>query len=1327
MFALLGFCKCLREIEMKHTVCLASALTVATLAASAFDVAKLQNMIDEASAKGGGTVVVPAGTWETGPIALKSNVTLHLDKGATLLGDTDLEVYRKAKLSALIHTVKAENVAIEGEGTIDGRSGLMPTSGPRPHLVNFFSCRNVRVEGVTLRCGGSWTLNPYCCDGVVIRGIRIWSHVNHCNDGIDISSKNVLIEDCEVDADDDALVFKTPKPGIEVENVIVRNCRLRSSCNAIKFGTESHGLMRNVRVSDCVIGPPSAQGRFDWRNANQGITNYLTGLAGIAVECVDGETLENVTVSGITMTGMQTPIFVRLGRRNPPRDGREACLRNVLIENVTATAESRIACSVTGVPGLRPQGVTIRNVNLTLPGGGTAVDAATPVPEVENGYPDAHMFHGLPLPAYGFYIRHADGVRLENVVLKTLSPDARPAVGVDDADVVTDLAVCRVDEAAVRERQALFLKSLERDDGLWFLPPAKNGAKPPLFVGLGTVGGKLQDATLAECRRRGWAMLLPSATEAKGVLAAIDAVAGDVDLSRVYLKGDGPWASLALETVAAAPTRFAGVSAVMPLKPVTGLGAARGTPVDLVAAMKRPEVACALDAFADLTGAKLPEEAVAAMKKDGSLPASFRFKGVDSDFPKKARPLAYRAEAASSRLSVTDQRGVSMFGPCFTWLSHQPPRSTDDRHRLILVGDSTLQHRSATSKAGSWGEALGEFLSDRFDIVNCAIGGRSTKTYMPEWLTNTVSRIRPGDWVIVQFGHNDMSKASDPKVDRQTDPDSEYMNNLRRFVADVRWRGGQPLLVTSVSLYLYNKDPNRWPERNPLARWVAAMKRVAAEMKVPLVDLNALTLAAVRDAGSEVSSKWYMFSEDGKDWAHPTKLGAKTFARLFADDVRASGHPAGKILRRDEGTETALWQAKIDAVSRTGGGRVVVPPGVHTVANLTLKDGVELHLEAGAVLQGSTNGLDYGYPDEVRGLPSSQPTAVVRAIGATNVAVTGSGVIDGRGQLYDRVLEMGKGRYPKKLRGGWGCLRFYESKGVRVEGVTLKDPVTWTCWLHRCEDVTLRGVTVRAHANWNNDGIDLQVRNALVENCDIDSEDDALVFKTVDAGWESTNVTVRGCVLSSCASFLKFGTETKGAFRHYDISDCRLLARLPSGIRYGKEAREPDYGRTTTAAGAAGSGGIVVAMVDGGQLEDVRIRGIEIGEGVAVPLFVRLGRRNPAKAYPVSYLRNVTIEDVRMTAPAASRVASSVTGVPGMDVTDVTLRNVSLVSPGGGTAKEAAASVREAETLYPSAISTFKSVLPAYGLFTRHTQGLKLENVTCRTLAPDARPEFANE
>ena len=880
------------------------------LSAGAFDIAGLQKSIDAAAAAGGGTVTVPKGKWETGPLALKSGVTLRLEKGATLLGCTNNAVYKAAGLSALIHTVGATNVAIEGEGIIDGRGGLFTTRS-RPHLVNFRNCRNVRVEGVTLRCGGSWTLNPLRCDGVTIRNVKIWSHVNHCNDGIDISSSNVLIENCDIDADDDALVFKTIAPDVTVENVKVRNCRFASSCNAIKFGTESHGKVRNVEIRDCRLEPTSAQGRFDWRRNTPGVTDYLVGLSGIAVECVDGGSLENVTVSGIRMDGYQTPIFVRLGARNKSNTGRPSCMKDVLIENVTATgpARSRIACSVTGVPGLRPSGITIRNVDLLFPGGGVAADFTTVVPEVASHYPENRMFHAIPLPAYAFYVRHADGVRFENVRTKFASAEERPAVVIDDAQVEIDgmcrfqtpvggaETVARMSDGTAEDRMAQYWKSIDAGDAYFMRARCADVVKPPLVVFLGATKAKPPAAVLAECRSRGWSMLAPFSGDVDGVLSAIARVEGFA--GAVFLKGDGPFAALALKVLAAAPRKFSAVSAVSPDGCPAGLDKVQSVDVDIVVAARHPKASAGFAAYNALCakGDVVPGEVAEATMRDGKAPAAFRFSGNDPDFSPKVRPLTLRRESGAVRLSVTSTRLVACVAPSFKRFSSRPLKCAEPPVRLILAGDSTMQHRSPNNKAGSWGEALEAHLRDDVKIVNCARGGRSTRTFWPDWNTNVVSRIRPGDWVFIQFGHNDMSKASDPKIDRQTDPDTEYSNNLRRFVADVRLKGGNPVLVTSITLYLYGKKDGKWAGKNPLSRWVESMKRLAAESHTPLIDLNSKTFAAVRDAGVEKAAEWYMISVDGKDCAHPTKAGAEHFAELFVRTVRDSGSPVSALFR----------------------------------------------------------------------------------------------------------------------------------------------------------------------------------------------------------------------------------------------------------------------------------------------------------------------------------------------------------------------------------------------------------------------------------------------
>ena len=902
----------MKKTNVKMVAAMAVCL-LPVLGFGAFDAKTLQAQIDAATAAGGGTVVVPKGTWETGPLALKSNVTLHLEKGAVLRGDPDPAVYKAAKLPALIHVKDAENVAITGEGTIDGRGGMMSSKVSRPHLVNFWECRNVKVEGVTLRCGGSWTLFARRCDGVVYRGVKIWSHLNHCEDGMDVSSRNVLIEDCDVDADDDALVFKTSEPDIVVENVEVRNCRFASSCNAIKFGTESHGRIRNVNIHDCTLVPPSAQGRFDWRRGTPGVTEYLTGISAIAVESVDGEDLEDVTIRNITLSGYQVPIFVRFGHRRDCRNGRTPLLRNVLFENITGSAMSRIACSITGVAGRRVENVTLRNVTLDFPGGGVASDALVPVPEVENRYPEARMFHCLPLPAYAFYVRHADGVRFEKVTTRHAAPEGRPALFVDDATITTvdcDFqksegtadVVRQVVPGSVGKAEAAFWNQAKKDYGFVAFPSAVAGRKPPLLVVLGCTPEKPRDHVLADCLKNGWAMLLPFAKDAPGVLAAIAKLESEIDVSRILLRGDGGSADQALALVAAAPTRFAGVVAVMPAKYPAGFEAARGTSVWVVSALANPaSVDVATRVFAALapTGEGLEDSLVAALK-NGQVPKAQRAKQKNPDYPPRQRKLALRREAGKVRIDVAEGKRVSLYAPTISWLAAQPLRRADGvgKRRLILAGDSTLQHRAEAAPQGSWGEALAPMLADDVEIVNCAIGGRSTRTFMPDWQKKLFDQIRPGDWVLIQFGHNDMSKASDPKVDRQTDPDGEYMNNLIRYVADVRLKGGRPLLVPSISLYLYDAKTQGWQEKNPLARWVAAMKRVANEFEVPIVDLNALTLARIKELGCAEAGKWYMYSINGKDWAHPVKAGAAEIAKIFAADLRAQGGEAVTLLRK---------------------------------------------------------------------------------------------------------------------------------------------------------------------------------------------------------------------------------------------------------------------------------------------------------------------------------------------------------------------------------------------------------------------------------------------
>jgi len=194
----------------------------------------------------------------------------------------------------------------------------------------------------------------------------------------------------------------------------VTNCVLRTNANDFKFGTESSGGFKNIAFSNSVI-----------------LARETGGLAnsGISIESVDGGHVEGVVISNISMRDVKAPIFIRLGNRgrglDPPVSG---TLEDVSIQNIIATG-CTLASSITGIPGHVVRHIALEGLNLTMTGGVQA-PAGLDVPEVEAKYPSATMFG--PLPAYAFYARHVEGLRLGNIQTRWASQDARPALIFDD-------------------------------------------------------------------------------------------------------------------------------------------------------------------------------------------------------------------------------------------------------------------------------------------------------------------------------------------------------------------------------------------------------------------------------------------------------------------------------------------------------------------------------------------------------------------------------------------------------------------------------------------------------------------------------------------------------------------------------------------------------------------------------------------------------------------------------------------------------------------------------------------------------------------------------
>ncbi len=399
------------------------------------DTRAIQAAIDAAAEAGGGTVFFPAGVYLSTTVFLKSRITLHLGAGATWLGGRDPADYPPARPKirsytdnyvnqSLIYGEDLEDVAITGRGVIDGQGEAFHWTEyrNRPYIIRLVSCRNVLIEGVTLRNSAMWMQHYLACENLTVRGISVFNHVTYNNDGIDVDGcRAVRIADCVFDSDDDALCLKSTT-GRPTRDVTITNCVLSSHCNAFKMGTESNGGFTDITATNCVIRSP---GNSQSTYGNQ------RGMAGIALEIVDGGALDRVSISHFTMQGISVPIFLRLGNRARPYETGMpkppiGSFQNVQLSHITATGVSNIGCSITGLPERRIANVTLSDLDLEFEGGGTLEDARRDVPLKPEAYPESSMF-GV-LPAYGFYCRDVEGLTFRSLTLRRSAPDARPAL-----------------------------------------------------------------------------------------------------------------------------------------------------------------------------------------------------------------------------------------------------------------------------------------------------------------------------------------------------------------------------------------------------------------------------------------------------------------------------------------------------------------------------------------------------------------------------------------------------------------------------------------------------------------------------------------------------------------------------------------------------------------------------------------------------------------------------------------------------------------------------------------------------------------------------------
>jgi hypothetical protein len=420
----------------------------------ALDSPAINAAIDACNQAGGGIVYLPPGKYRSGTVLLKSNTTLYLQAGATLLGSTEINDYSLrtgAPTSGdagnhLIFAQHAENVTVCGPGLIDGQgpsywkpSGKPPlpaedawadviahewtTNGRRPSpMLEFVNCTWLRIEDLRIENAPGWTMRAINSREVFFRGISVKNSVHGPNtDGMDIAGcTNVFVSDCSIDTGDDAICLKSENPyggePLLTRNVVVSHCVLTTCCNGFKLGTGSQGGFENIVFSDSVI-------------YNNAVDLTQRVISGIALEVVDGGWIDGVVVSGIRMQRARTPIFIRLGDRSRKYPSRLHGLRGVTIENIHAS-ESVLASSILGLEDAYVEDVTLANIRVenVLPSRPEWVRRV--VPEGATKYPEARMF-GM-LPASALYSRHVKGLRVTDLSVRTAAGEQRPAVVCDD-------------------------------------------------------------------------------------------------------------------------------------------------------------------------------------------------------------------------------------------------------------------------------------------------------------------------------------------------------------------------------------------------------------------------------------------------------------------------------------------------------------------------------------------------------------------------------------------------------------------------------------------------------------------------------------------------------------------------------------------------------------------------------------------------------------------------------------------------------------------------------------------------------------------------------
>ncbi len=363
----------------------------------------IANAIDRANKAGGGVVVIPEGEWLTGKIHLKSNVNLHLNKGAVLLFSEDPNDYLPAvhatwegmecmNYSPLVYAYQCKNVAITGEGELkakmdvwkqwfprpsahmesikrlynlawnraplNNRQMVNDTAHLRPQFIQFNRSENILLEGVTITNSPFWTIHPYLAKNVVIRNVKVYAH-GHNNDGVDPEmSQQVLIENCVFDQGDDAIAIKSgrnPEGWIlktPSKNIVIRNLTVKNGHQLVAVGSELSGGIENVFVDSCTVVEGAKLNHLLFIKTNERMGGYVNGIY-----------VSNIRSGKIDLgvLGIETDVLYQWRTLVPTYEKKVTPIKNVFLENVSA-GEVKFVSRVLGQKDSPVEHVSLKNV-----------------------------------------------------------------------------------------------------------------------------------------------------------------------------------------------------------------------------------------------------------------------------------------------------------------------------------------------------------------------------------------------------------------------------------------------------------------------------------------------------------------------------------------------------------------------------------------------------------------------------------------------------------------------------------------------------------------------------------------------------------------------------------------------------------------------------------------------------------------------------------------------------------------------------------------------------------------------------------------------------